>query len=107
MARSSADVGAISRLPSREVLYGQLVGLIGAGFGVALIPRNVAESQSIAKAIRIRNPRCYRRIGVSWRNDRFSTEIVAAFREHVGAHHPKAFLTRGTGETTRDPAPLI
>jgi len=84
-----------------------LVGLVGAGFGVALIPRNVAESQSIAKAIRIRSPRCYRRIGVSWRNDRFSTEIVAAFREHVGAHHPKAFLTRGTGETTRDPAPLI
>src|SRR5579863_3634051 len=27
-ALSSAEVGAISRLPSREVLYGQLVGLV-------------------------------------------------------------------------------
>ncbi len=39
-----------------------LLGLVGAGVGVALIPKNFAGTQSVAKIVAIRAPHCVRTI---------------------------------------------
>jgi DNA-binding transcriptional LysR family regulator len=60
-----------------------LVGLVGAGFGVALVPKGVERALGPAVPLRIRTPACFRTIGVSWRRDRYMTPVVARFRDFL------------------------
>ncbi len=62
-----------------------LVGLVGAGFGVALVPKGVESALGVAVPLRVRTPQCARTIGLAWRHDRYATPLVAAFRDHIVA----------------------
>lgn len=58
-----------------------LVGLVGAGFGVALVPKGV--ELGVAVPLRIEAPVCFRTIGMAWPEGRYSPPLLAAFRAHV------------------------
>jgi DNA-binding transcriptional LysR family regulator len=65
-----------------------LLGLVGAGIGVALVPKSYAESQRIAKYVRISTPACSRVIGISWNEARFSKSLLRAFRSFLVKFRP-------------------
>lgn len=85
------EAGFVPRIAFEGSEVATLVGLVGAGFGVSLIPRNVAESQMSARALRIRRPSCFRSISLSWQKDRYLTAMATAFRDHVSKYKPKVF----------------
>ncbi len=58
-----------------------LVGLVGAGFGVALVPKGVERALGAAIPLRVRSPKCTRTIGVAWCRDRYLSPIAATFRD--------------------------
>lgn len=65
-------------------------GLVAAGLGVALVPVTRAQSAFDPPQIPVRSPRCFRRLGLAWRGDRFETKAVARFRAFVFARFAKA-----------------
>ncbi|GAC1306064.1 MAG: LysR family transcriptional regulator [Vulcanimicrobiaceae bacterium] len=58
-------------------------GLVAAGLGVALLPVSPAPSAIDPPQLTIRAPRCYRRLGLAWRTDRFESEAARRFRAFV------------------------
>lgn len=58
-----------------------LVGLVGAGFGVALVPKGV--DPGVAVRLRVTGPACARTIGLASVQGRYMTPLLARFREHV------------------------
>jgi DNA-binding transcriptional LysR family regulator len=70
-----------------------LQGLVGAGFGVAMVPRDRGTSDLVAR-ISVRDPACWRTIGLSWRRGRYLPERTLRFRDLVlttlGRRPPRA-----------------
>jgi DNA-binding transcriptional LysR family regulator len=60
-----------------------LAGLVSAGLGVTLIPEYQGISESKIKKISVRNPRCYRKIGLTWLKDNPLSPSAERFRSHV------------------------
>ncbi|HEY5350773.1 MAG TPA: LysR family transcriptional regulator [Candidatus Lustribacter sp.] len=60
-----------------------LRGLVGAGFGVALVPRIGRSPDVNATSITIRSPRCFRTFGLSWARGRYLPQATVAFRDHL------------------------
>jgi DNA-binding transcriptional LysR family regulator len=60
-----------------------LRGLVGAGFGVALVPSGGGAGDLHATPIAISGPRAYRTFGLSWARGRYLPQGTAAFRDYV------------------------
>jgi len=60
-----------------------LHGLVGAGFGVALVPKGVTRNSDLVKSVVVREPFCRRTIGLSWRQGRYLPRLTERFREHI------------------------
>jgi DNA-binding transcriptional LysR family regulator len=58
-----------------------LRGLVGAGFGVALVPRESRAADVNALPLTVRAPRCSRTFGLSWARGRYLPQGTAAFRD--------------------------
>ncbi len=81
--RFAGEAGFAPRVVFEGDEVATLVGLVGAGFGVSLVPKSVETVPSVAVALRIRIPRCARTVGLAWRTERYATPLVAAFRDHT------------------------
>ncbi len=60
-----------------------LRGLVGAGFGVSLVPKNPRQTDVNTVALPVHAPRCYRRFGLSWARGRYLPQRTLAFRDFV------------------------
>jgi DNA-binding transcriptional LysR family regulator len=60
-----------------------LRGLVGAGFGVALVPKLANAADVNATSLTIRAPRCYRPFGLSWARGRYLPQGTAMFRDFL------------------------
>lgn len=60
-----------------------LRGLVGAGLGVTLAPEREVKAPTQAVSLRVRNPRCFRPVGLVWRKGRYLSGSVVSFREYV------------------------
>jgi DNA-binding transcriptional LysR family regulator len=87
--RLAAEAGFVPRIAFEGTDVAPLLGLVGAGVGVALVPRTFAETQSVAKPLAVGSPHCSRTVGVSWHKGRVLTAMPLAFREYVVAHRPE------------------
>lgn len=72
-----------------------LVGLVGAGFGVALVPESVAHIRGRAIPVKLRTGPL-RTIGIAWVRNRYLSPAVEAFRKMVvrRAEPPRDGITR-------------
>jgi LysR family transcriptional activator of glutamate synthase operon len=72
-----------------------LMGLVGTGLGIALLPESMEPSRGRAKVLRLRASR-WRVVGMSWMHARTQRKIVAEFRAFVVAANakPKRGVTR-------------
>lgn len=62
---------------------GTLIGLVGAGLGLALAPASEESANDRVVAIRIATPACRRTMGLSWRMGRYMPKLTTSFRDHV------------------------
>jgi DNA-binding transcriptional LysR family regulator len=60
-----------------------LRGLVGAGFGVALVPKLDSAGDVNAVSLAIGSPRCFRTFGLSWARGRYLPQGTAAFRDFL------------------------
>ena len=60
-----------------------LRGLVGAGFGVALVPRPGREADVNAVPLTVNSPRCFRTFGLSWARGRYLPQGTTAFRDYL------------------------
>lgn len=76
------QAGFTPRIVFEGEQVGTIRGLVGAGFGVALLPAaSTPEPDPAVAAIRITAPRAARTVCLTWLADRELTEPAAAFRE--------------------------
>jgi DNA-binding transcriptional LysR family regulator len=59
-----------------------LRGLVGAGFGVSLVPKSATPDVN-AIALPVRTPRCFRTFGLSWARGRYLPQGTSAFRDFL------------------------
>lgn len=59
-----------------------LRGLVGAGFGVALVPKSRTADIN-AVSLSVRSPRAFRTFGLSWARGRYLPQGTAAFRDFL------------------------
>ena len=83
-----AKAGFVPQIAFEGEEVATLRGLVAAGLGVALVPVSRASSPPDPPQIRVRAPRCYRRLGLAWRVGRFESEVVTRFRDFVFARFP-------------------
>jgi DNA-binding transcriptional LysR family regulator len=57
--------------------------LVGAGFGVSLVPKSARADEAGVVALPVRTPRCYRTFGLSWARGRYLPQRTLAFREFL------------------------
>jgi DNA-binding transcriptional LysR family regulator len=67
-----------------------LCGLVGAGFGVALVPSSSAEHSAEVVSLAVRTPVCRRVVGLSWRQGRYLSPASRSFRDYVVDSFPPA-----------------
>jgi DNA-binding transcriptional LysR family regulator len=60
-----------------------LRGLVGAGFGVALVPKTDRSLDTNVVALPVRSPRCFRTFGLSWARGRYLPQRTVAFRDYL------------------------
>ncbi|WP_276947367.1 LysR family transcriptional regulator [Ferrimicrobium acidiphilum] len=60
-----------------------VAGLVGANFGVALIPVAPDFDQEKVSVIKIVNPRCLRQIHLVWRNQSYMSPVARLFKKFV------------------------
>lgn len=60
-----------------------VAGFVGAGLGVSLIPNVKGLDGFNVKKIRVSNPPCYRKIGVSWAKDRYLSPAANEFKQFL------------------------
>ena len=77
MARRS---GFTPRIEFESDEAATLAGLVGAGFGVALLPRSIIGGPGVRIPIDVDGARCFRSIGLSWLRDRYASPAVLALR---------------------------
>jgi LysR family transcriptional activator of glutamate synthase operon len=63
-----------------------LLGLVGAGLGIALLPESVEPSRGRAVVVRLRASR-WRVVGMSWIGGRYERRIIAVFRAFVAVSY--------------------
>jgi LysR family transcriptional activator of glutamate synthase operon len=61
-----------------------LLGLVGTGLGIALLPESIEAVRGRAKVLHLRASR-WRVVGLSWVNGRYERRITALFRRFVAA----------------------
>jgi DNA-binding transcriptional LysR family regulator len=66
-----------------------LHGLVGAGLGVALVPKGEFKNTDLIRTVSVRDPPCRRTIGVTWRRGRYMPAEALKFKEHVIGSWPK------------------
>lgn len=62
---------------------GMLQGLVAAGFGVALLPRDIVRAIDDTATLTIGSPRCYRTMYLSMLKNRDPSQTVTSFRDHA------------------------
>jgi DNA-binding transcriptional LysR family regulator len=67
-----------------------LRGLVGAGFGVALVPSSSVDHSPDVVSLAIRTPECRRVIGLSWRQGRYLSLTTRLFRDYIINSFPTA-----------------
>jgi DNA-binding transcriptional LysR family regulator len=60
-----------------------LRGLVGAGFGVALVPKMGPSADVNVASLTIRSPRCFRTFGLAWARGRYLPQATARFRDFL------------------------
>jgi DNA-binding transcriptional LysR family regulator len=90
--RLAKEANVTPQIAYECVALAPLVGLVGAGVGVALVPRSFAESQSVAKYVRLDSEDPTRVLGVTWNSERFSPKIVRDFRQMLEHMRPAGLL---------------
>jgi DNA-binding transcriptional LysR family regulator len=83
-----------------------LQGLVGAGFGVSLVPKSTVKDSSLLVSLQVSDPTCRRTIGISWRHARYLSDKTLQFRdliirtlsESANAGVPGLAVSRGSGE---------
>lgn len=68
-------------------------GLIGAGLGVAFLPKitwDAAKEPSIC-LLRIEHPDCRRTLAISWSNQRYLSNTAQRFRDFVASYYKRRF----------------
>lgn len=78
-----AQAGFVPQIAFEGEEVATVRGLVAAGLGVALLPVSRALSALDPPHLAVRAPRCYRRLGLAWRSDRFESEAVRRFRRFV------------------------
>ncbi|GAA3526167.1 LysR family transcriptional regulator [Nocardioides daeguensis] len=82
-----SDAGAAPAVSFESADLATIEGLVAAGLGFAIVPEHIAGVSGTI-ALRIRNPRARRTIGLTWRTDRPLAPVAARLRDHVVAHAP-------------------
>ncbi|MGD1065403.1 MAG: LysR family transcriptional regulator [Vulcanimicrobiaceae bacterium] len=93
MARRS---GFTPRIEFESDEAATLAGLVGAGFGVALLPRSIS-GQGVRITLNAGGVPCFRSIGLSWLRDRYTSPAIVAFRNRAIA----ILSRRGSGDDPR------
>lgn len=75
--------GFVPRIVFEGEEMATLVGLAGAGIGIAVVPIGRAIASSSAVPMPLSAPRCFRTVGLSWRRDRALSAAAALLRDHV------------------------
>jgi DNA-binding transcriptional LysR family regulator len=60
-----------------------LHGLVGAGFGVAMVPKGDVKNLELVRAVSVRSPICKRMIGLSWRHGRYLPPQADKFKDYI------------------------
>jgi DNA-binding transcriptional LysR family regulator len=60
-----------------------LRGLVGAGFGVSIVPKTSRPTELNTVAIPVHAPRCFRTFGLSWARGRYLPQRTLAFRDFL------------------------
>jgi DNA-binding transcriptional LysR family regulator len=60
-----------------------LRGLVGAGFGVSLVPKAPRPSDVNVVSLTVHAPRCFRTFGLSWARGRYLPQRTLAFRDFL------------------------
>jgi len=60
-----------------------LRGLVGAGFGVSIVPKIARPTDANTVAIPVHAPRCSRTFGLSWARGRYLPQRTLAFRDFL------------------------
>lgn len=60
-----------------------LAGLVAAGLGIAIVPRDAVESMKNVARVSIDDPNSYRTIGIAWIPSRYSSAATREFRQYV------------------------
>jgi DNA-binding transcriptional LysR family regulator len=60
-----------------------LRGLVGAGFGVSIVPKTARPSELNTVAIPVHTPHCHRTFGLSWARGRYLPQRTLAFRDFL------------------------
>ena len=63
-----------------------LLGLVGAGLGISLLPESVEPSRGRAIVLRLRSSR-WRVVGISWIGGRYERKIITTFRKFIAASY--------------------
>jgi len=62
---------------------GTVSGLVGAKLGVSLVPQSQVLDKSKIKLIHVKNPQCFREIGIAWLKDSYSSPVAEQFIQFV------------------------
>lgn len=60
-----------------------LQGLVGASFGVTLVPESAVRTDDLSVSLHVTAPACGRTVGLAWRSGRFLPARAIAFRDYV------------------------
>lgn len=60
-----------------------LRGLVGAGLGVALLPKLGQRTSVSATPVTVQTPRCFRTLGLSWVRGRYLPKATTVFRDFI------------------------
>lgn len=74
-----------------------LWGLVGAGLGIAIAPRQTTPPPEGPLALRVIEPRCFRTIGLSWVKRRYLSAASRTFIEFVRARYATRAAKPGRG----------
>jgi DNA-binding transcriptional LysR family regulator len=66
-----------------------LHGLVGAGFGIALVPKGEFRNTDLIRTLPVREPVCRRTIGLTWRRGRYMPGKTEEFRDHIITAFPQ------------------
>jgi len=75
------EAGFVPRVVAQAEEVGTLIGLVGAGFGVTLAPREAPGLDSRLRTLRVRKPHCQRTFGLSWLINRYASPAARSFHD--------------------------